>query len=315
MTDPLTLIARHGLMLVFANVLLEQAGVPVPAVPALVLSGALVAEGRMSGAGLMAAAVAGCIISDTLWYFAGRRYGLRVLRLLCKISLSPDSCVRQTEDKYGRWGVLALVFGKFIPGVSTIAPPLAGAMKIGWGRFTFFSVLGSFLWAGAAVTAGMVFHREIAGLIDRMEELGTVAIEIVAALLALFIAVKWYERRRFFRMLRLARVTVPELRRLFDEGKRPVVVDVRSRSARASDARYIPGALAIDLAELDSRRAALPEESEIVFYCSCPNEASAALAAKQLMSLGYPRVRPLAGGLDEWIAAGYDVEVRVEARP
>src|SRR5258706_6211854 len=147
----LSLIAEYGLALVFANVLLEQVGVPIPAVPALIMSGALAAEGKASVVGLFAVATAACLIGDGLWYIAGRRYGLGVLRVLCKVSLSPDSCVRQTESRFGKWGSTTLVFGKFIPGVSTVAPPLAGAMKVGWARFLFFNTIGILLWVGAAV--------------------------------------------------------------------------------------------------------------------------------------------------------------------
>jgi membrane protein DedA with SNARE-associated domain/rhodanese-related sulfurtransferase len=310
MSAPFALIARHGLFFVFANVALEQIGAPVPAIPTLVVAGALAAERQMNAPAVLAIAMLACFLADGAWYLAGRRYGMRILKLLCKVSLSADSCVRQTETQFERWGSLGLVMGKFIPGVSTLAPPLAGAMGVGWARFVFFSTVGSFLWAAASIGAGMIFSRQIVVIVDRLEDLGAVAIEIVAALLALYIAFKWWERRRFFRMLRVARIDVRDLRRLMDEGKAPVVVDVRSAPLRARDGRYIPGAIAIDLESVAQRRGDLPEEKEIVFYCACPNEASAAAAAKELMSLGYSRVRPLLGGLDEWVAAGYEVETR-----
>ncbi len=310
MSDPFALIAQYGLAIVFTNVFLEQAGLPVPAVPTLVVAGALAAEGHLSMAAVVGIATLASLLGDGLWYVAGRHYGLRVLRLLCRISISPDTCVRQTEDKYGRWGAATLVLGKFIPGVATIAPPLAGAMKVGWVRFLFLDVVGTLLWAGIAIALGGLFHREIAALVDRMEELGTLAIKLAALMLLIFIALKWWERRRFFRSLRLARITVDELRKLMDEGKPPVVVDVRTPSVRALDGRYIPGALAMDLAEVRNRSDDFPPQREIVFYCTCPNEASAAAAARQLMGLGFEKVRPLLGGLDEWVARGYDVETR-----
>jgi membrane protein DedA with SNARE-associated domain/rhodanese-related sulfurtransferase len=310
MGDPFALVARHGLLLVFANVLVEQAGLPVPALPTLVVAGAFAFEGHMSMPVLLAVAIAAALAGDALWYAAGRRYGLRVLRLLCKVSLSPDACVRQTEDNYGRWGMLTLVFGKFVPGVATLAAPLAGAMGVGLPRFLLLDALGSFLWAGVAVAGGAFFHSEITAVVDAIADFGLKALEAIALLLAAFVAYKWFDRRRFMRTLRLARITVGELRGLMEAGGAPVVVDVRSPSVRALDARYIPGALAIDLPEIVNRRAELPEEREIVFYCTCPNEASAAVAARQLMALGYARVRPLLGGLDEWVAAGYDVERR-----
>lgn len=311
--EPFALLAQYGLALVFANVLLEQVGAPVPAVPTLIMSGTLAAEGKASVAELFGVATLACLIGDGIWYAAGRRYGLGVLRLLCKVSLSPDSCVRQTESRFGKWGSTTLVFGKFIPGISTVAPPLAGAMKIGWARFLFFNTLGILLWVGVAIGIGYAFHRQIVALLGRFEELGALAVQIVAGLLAAFIAFKWWERQRLFRMLRLARISVGELRKLMDAGQQPVVIDVRSSAVRDLDGRFIPGALEMDLADVDRRGEALPIDREIVFYCSCPNDASAAAAAKQLMGLGFTRVRPLQGGIDEWIAAGYDIESRQRA--
>jgi len=307
------LITQYGLALVFANVLLEQVGLPIPAVPTLVVAGALAAEGKLSAWAIFGLAFVACVIGDALWYLAGRRWGRRVMKLLCRVSLSPDSCVRQTEVRFDRWGGLTLVLSKFIPGLSAIAPPLAGAMRLAWPSFLLLNGLGVAIWAGLAIGAGMVFHAQISDLILRLEDLGILAIEIIGALLAGYIALKWWERRRFYKMLRIARIGVGELRALMEGEKRPVVVDVRSPGARDLDRRFIPGALAMDIAEVDGRLDELPADREIVFYCTCPNEASAAQVAKKLIGLGYTRVRPLHGGLDAWIAAGFDVEHRAAA--
>ena len=304
------LIAEYGLALVFANVLLEQLGLPIPAVPALVVAGALAAEGELSSFAVFGVAFVACMIGDGIWFLAGRRYGRRVMAFLCRVSLSPDSCVRQTEFRFERWGRLTLVLSKFIPGLSTIAPPLAGAMRLGWPSFLLLNSLGVVIWAGVAIGAGMAFHTEINEFIVRLEGLGTLAAEVVGVLLGGYIALKWWERRRFYKTLRIARIGAADLRALMDGGRRPVVVDVRSPGARDLDPRFIPGALAMDAAEVDGRLGELPADREIVFYCTCPNEASAAQVAKKLIGLGYTRVRPLHGGLDAWIAAGYEVEHR-----
>jgi membrane protein DedA with SNARE-associated domain/rhodanese-related sulfurtransferase len=304
------LIAEYGLALVFANVLLEQLGFPIPAMPTLIVSGALAAEGEFSLVAVFGLAFVACMLGDAAWYLAGRRWGRRVMALLCRVSLSPDSCVRQTEFRFERWGGLTLVLSKFIPGLSTIAPPLAGAMRLGWPSFLLLNALGVAIWAGVAIGAGMLFHSGIHELIDRLEGLGTLALQAIGVLLAGYVALKWWERRRFYKMLRVARIGVQDLRSLIDGGGRPVVVDVRSRVARDLDPRFIPGALAMDIGEVDARLGELPAESEIVFYCSCPNEASAAQVAKKLIGLGYTRVRPLHGGLDAWAAAGFEVERR-----
>src|SRR5438552_640708 len=314
MQELIDLIARYGLALVFINVLVEQVGLPVPAVPTLIVAGALAATGQISAAAVFGVAVLACFIGDGLWFAGGRIYGRRVMRLLCRVSLSPDSCVRQSEYHFERWGKAALVVSKFVPGLSTVTPPLAGATRMGCPSFVLLNGIGIVLWAGVPIGAGMLFHDQIGRVIARLEGYGTVAIILVGALLAAYVAFKWWERRRFYRALRLARITVEELRSLIERGKQPIVVDVRSEVARKADARFIPGALVMDSAQIEARLRQLPTDRDIVFYCTCPNEASAAQVAKKLIELGYTRVRPLQGGLDAWLAAGHEVELRPPER-
>ncbi len=310
MHELVPLIAHYGLALIFINVLAEQLGLPLPAVPTLVIAGALSVDGQLSAWAVFSVALLACMIGDGAWFIAGRLYGNRVMRLLCRISLSPDSCVRQTEVHFERWGGLMLPVSKFLPGLSTVGPPLAGAMHLTWPGFLFWNGVGAALWSGIALAAGIVFHAQITQLLSRLEDFGLAAIAIVAALLAAYIAFKWWERRRFYKMLRVARITVDELRQLMNKDKDTVVVDVRSPVARGLDPRFIPGALAIDDSDALSRLGHLPHDREIVFYCTCPNEASAAAVAKKLMAVGYTRVRPLQGGLDAWIEAGHEIERR-----
>ena len=309
----LDLIARHGLALIFANVLLEQLGVPLPAIPTLIVAGALAADGTLSAPAVFGVAFAASMIGDCAWYIAGRRYGRRVMTTLCRISLSPDSCVRQTENHFARWGGLTLALGKFIPGLATIAPPLAGAMRIRWRSFLLLNGAGTALWAAAPIALGMLFHAQIERLVSRLQDLGAMALEAAGALLAAYVAFKWWERRRFYRMLRMARITAEELRHLLDSGKPPVIIDVRSRAERALDPRSIPGARAFEVEELEKLIDSLPADRDVIFYCTCPNEASAARAAKRLIDRGYTRARPLRGGLDAWIAAGYAIELKAPA--
>ncbi|HUQ73539.1 MAG TPA: DedA family protein/thiosulfate sulfurtransferase GlpE [Burkholderiales bacterium] len=302
------LLARHGVALVFFNVLLEQVGLPVPAVPTLIVAGALAASGQLSAPAVFGVAVLACYIGDGLWFAGGRRYGRRVMSLLCRVSLSPDSCVRQSEYHFARWGKAALVVSKFVPGLSAITPPLAGAMGMSWPSFVVLNGIGIALWAGIPIGAGMLFHDQIRRVLAALERYGALAAAVLGAALAAYIALKWWERRRFYRALRLARITVEELRGLMQRDKRPLVVDVRSDVARKADRRLVPGALLIDPLDIESRLGDLPKNRDIVFYCSCPNEASAAQVAKKLIELGYPRVRPLAGGLEAWVAAGHEVD-------
>jgi membrane protein DedA with SNARE-associated domain len=262
------LLVQYGLVLVFANVFLEQAGAPVPAVPTLLVAGALAVGDGPSLPAIIGVAVLGSLLGDTIWYVAGRVYGMRVLRLLCRISISPDSCVRETETRFLRWGPVSLVIAKFVPGFSTVAPPLAGALRVKCGRFLFYSALGAALWAGLAVVAGTMFYRQIDWLLDKLSQMGSYALILISVALALFIAAKWRERRSFFKALRMARISVDDLYKLMQEGTAPVVVDVRSASAREIDPRRVPGSISVDIANLDSQLAQLPPDSDIIVYCT-----------------------------------------------
>ena len=228
----IALIAQYGLLVVFFNVLVEQAGAPVPAVPTLIVAGALAASDRLPLPGVVLAALAACLLSDTAWYLAGRRFGAGVMRTLCRISLSPDSCVKQSELRFERWRGRMLLVAKFVPGLSTVAPPLVGAMGLRVGAFVLLDGLGSLLWAGAAVGLGYAFANEVDRVLAAIEQAGTVALEALFALLVLYIAAKWWQRHRLLAALRMARISVDELNEAIAAGQNPVVVDVRSSASR-----------------------------------------------------------------------------------
>ena len=297
-----------GLGFVFLNVLAQQLGLPVPVVPTLIVAGAVAASGKMSGSGLYALAVAACLIADSSWYTAGRRYGGRVMRLLCRVSLSPDSCVSQTQGAFERWGARALLFAKFVPGLALIAPPLAGATLMPFGRFVFFSGLGAGLWVGAALVAGALLRTQIERLLPQAAQVGGTAALVLLLLLAAYVAYRWWERRRFLAALDMARISVEELRRQIEQGDAPVIVDVRNATAQTLERHRIPGAVHVPVQDAARHLSELPRDREIILYCSCPNEASAAKVARLLMNNGFRRVRPLKGGLEAWIEAGNPVE-------
>ena len=303
-----TLSGPFGILVVAFNVLLDQMGLPVPAVPTLILSGAVAASRAPLLGELFAGAWIACLIGDVGWYLAGRRYGSRVMKLLCRISLSPDSCVSDTQLRFERWGPGALLVAKFVPGLSIIAPPLAGATGMRWARFIALSSASALLWVGAALAVGLLLQAQIATLLPHLEQTLSRVASAAAALLVLYIAFKWWERRRFLRSLRMARISVGELYELIEVGAAPVIVDVRSATARTVEPRQVPGAISITLASVDAQIGHLPRDREIVLYCSCPNEASAAQVARVLKRHGFSRVRPLHGGLEAWIAAGYSAE-------
>ena len=300
-------LAQYGLAIVALNVLLNQIGLPVPVIPTLVLAGALGANGQVPLAPIFLAAVVACLLADCSWYWVGQKYGIRVLKTLCKISLEPDSCVSQTQVRFERWGINSLVIAKFVPGLAIIAPPMAGALRIGWLRFGALSACGAVLWVGAALGTGMLFKSQIGRVLLHLNAIGSIAGAGASLLLAAYIAFKWWERNRFYKMLRMARISVADLYALIAAGASPVIIDVRSATARELEPRWIPGALHVPLQEVAQRLKELPRDREIILYCTCPSEASAARVAKILMNHGFKRVRPLFGGLDAWVAAGYAV--------
>ena len=302
------LITQYGLALVFANVLMQQMGLPIPALPTLIVAGALAADGKISPLALFAVVFIACAISDATWYTVGRLFGHRVMKLLCRISLSPESCVRRSEYLFHRWGNLTFVLAKFVPGLLMISPAMAGTMRLSGWSFALLDGLGAAIWAGVAIGTGMLFHHEISQLIGHLKELEDVAIAVIGVLLGGYVARRWWQRRRFFNRLRMARITVDELHRLIAEGQQPLIVDLRTSLVRDQDRRFIPNALVMDFAEVDQWLDQVPTDRELIFYCTCPNEAGAARVARKLMDLGYTHVRPLLGGLDAWIAAGYQVE-------
>jgi membrane protein DedA with SNARE-associated domain len=154
-------LIRHGLPLIFAVVLVEQLGLPIPALPLLLAAGALAAVGKFSlGLGLLATLVA-CLIADSLWFYLGRHRGNQVLGFLCRISLEPDSCVRRTQNVFTRYGLRGLVVSKFVPGMSTVAPPLAGMAGIHAGRFLLVDALGALLYGGSLLGVGYLFSNQI----------------------------------------------------------------------------------------------------------------------------------------------------------
>jgi membrane protein DedA with SNARE-associated domain/rhodanese-related sulfurtransferase len=298
---------EYGVGIVFVNVLLNQSGLPVPAVPTLIIAGGIAAGGQMPLLTLFFSSVAACVMADSGWYLIGQKFGIRVLKTLCKVSLEPDSCVSQTQTRFERWGVNSLVIAKFVPGLSIIAPPMAGALRIGWPRFIILSICAAALWVGFGLVAGILFKSQIERLLEHLSEFGSAAGTGVVILLTAYIAFKWWQRSRFYKFLRMARISVSDLYELIQSGAAPLIIDVRSVIARELEPRWIPGALHVPLQDVAHRLKELPRDRDVILYCTCPSEASAARVAKILMNHGFKRVRPLLGGLDAWVAAGYAV--------
>ena len=282
---------------------------PIPSLPVLLVAGAKSIEDPIYGVYALAVSTLGCLLAELVWFWAGRRYGFRVLKLLCRVSLSPDSCVRQTESVFERRGPATLVLARFVPGLATVAPPLAAALGFKLPTYLVYNGIGAALYCGSGLILGFAFHSQIDWLLGRASQLGGNALLVVAVLLALYIAYRWWDRYRFLKTLHTARISVVELDRMISGGEEPVVLDVRSRAHRERDGRKIPGAQPVDLDDLESTLAGIPRDREVVVYCACPNEVSAAKVAMLLRQRGIRKVRPLAGGIDAWILAGLRIEL------
>lgn len=298
----LHLIESYGLLVVLVAVLLDQGGVPVPAYPPIIVTAAVAVDRGESLLAIVLVASLAAVAADWLWFIGGRRFGNALLRLMCRLSLSPDSCVLMTRGVYARWGAPSLIVAKFVPGFAAVATTLAGDTGTSTRRFLLFDAIGALLWASVAVAVGAVFHKAVNEVLERLESLGHYALPALLALIAAFVAYKWLRRQWFLRQLRMARISVGELYRMIEDGSGPTILDIRRAEARA-ESGWIPGAILV--ATLSD--APLVPADEVIVYCDCPNEASAAVLAQELKRRGYKRVRPLAGGFAAWAAEGHAV--------
>jgi membrane protein DedA with SNARE-associated domain/rhodanese-related sulfurtransferase len=304
-------LIHHGLPLVFAAVFVEQMGLPLPALPWLLAAGALSATGEFNLPLGLAATVFACLIADGIWFYLGRHRGNQVLSLLCRISLEPDTCVRRTQDVFSKYGLRGVLLSKFLPGLSTVAPPLAGMSGISVGRFLFVDGVGSLLYAGCLLGFGFVFSHQIDQIGAAIARIGGSALSLVVGLVVLYVAYKYFQRRRLLRQLRTARITVDELHHKLDAGEAPLIIDLRSSAAVEQDPVLIQGAIHLSMDDIEKRAHEFPHDRDIVVYCSCPNEVSSARVALRLQRRGFSRVRPLLGGIDAWRELNYPTEAKV----
>jgi membrane protein DedA with SNARE-associated domain/rhodanese-related sulfurtransferase len=299
----LHIIESYGLWVVFICVLLDQGGLPVPAYPPMIVTAALAVDSNESLWPILLVAILAAIVADLLWFAGGRRFGASLLRLMCRISLSPESCVGRTRRVYGRWGAPSLILAKYIPGFAAVATTLAGETGTSLRRFVIYDAIGAALWAGGALALGAIFHEAVEAVLVELERLGHYALVLLLAALALFVVGKWWQRHRFLVQIRMARISPSELNSLLEAGSTAAVLDVRTLERRVQSG-WIPGSIHVrDVSELQ-----LSPDEEVIVYCDCPNDASAAVVARTLKQKGFGRVRPLAGGVDAWRVAGLPLE-------
>ena len=296
MNATIELLTTYGYTAVFVFVLAEQLGLPLPATPVLIAVGALAGLGEVNALIAWLLAVGASLIGDSVWYYLGKTRGIFVLRLLCKISLEPDTCVRKTNSAYSKHGTRWLLFAKFIPGVSTIAAPMAGAYRVNPWTFIALDGVGAGLWAGVFIFAGWSFRNHTDAIAALVGRLGEWVGFFLAGALVIYILFKWLEKRRAHRSLNIARIAPLELRQRIGSDEKITIVDLRNtfewREGR------IPGSISISDEELDTFVSAAAGTGMLILYCSCPNEiSSAAAAAVRLKSRGvklakYPHLYP-----------------------
>ena len=260
-------LIRHGYALLFAIVLAEQLGLPLPAAPVLMAMGALAGLGKFSFGMALAVAAVAALLSDSIWYEIGRRRGRGVLNLLCRISIEPDSCVRRTEDVFVRYGSSTLLFAKFVPGLSTIAPPLAGMTGMSAVTFAALDAVGSLVWAGALLGVGLLFRHQLEPVIEAASRLGLAFVLLAAAGLAVYIGFKYFQRWRIMKLLRVARITAGELHGMIAQGADMVIVDMRNPSEIA-ETHKVPGAIQMRGSELELRHHEIARDRDVILYCS-----------------------------------------------
>jgi membrane protein DedA with SNARE-associated domain/rhodanese-related sulfurtransferase len=315
MALPTDILLTYGYLLLFAWVLAEQFGIPLPATPVLLAAGALSVDGPFSFFLALGLSVVATLIADIVWFFIGRRQGHRVLRLLCKLSLEPTTCVRRTQDSFARRRGVMLMFAKFVPGLGILAPPVAGENGMGFGAFLFYDGIGATLWAGTLLAAGRFFGDLLKRNPGLLNWVGRFSGALLVLGIIAFFLVRLYRRRVVLKQLVAARLEPEDLKRQLDAGEPVCIIDLRHPLELLPEPFTLPGARHFSPDSLTARQHEIPRDRDVVLYCTCPSEATAARTALTLHRLGIDRVRPLRGGYDEWKRLGFPLDEIPQVNP
>jgi membrane protein DedA with SNARE-associated domain len=308
MSEIYELLVQHGTIILFLVVFVDRIGIPLPSAPWLLVAGALAVSGKINWLTALTACAFGGLLADMIWFYLGRFYGNRVLGLLCRISFEPDSCARRTQNLFVRFGIRGLIVSKFIPGLSTLAPPLAGSSGVSTPRFFFFDGLSSVVHGGCFILLGMLFNRQLEQILNALVSLGRTSFGVLLGMVAFYIGFKYFQRHRLLKALSMARITVDELHQKLEAGEQPIIFDLRSIAELEQDPAIIRGARHTTFDDLDQDQQEIPRDRDIILYCSCPNEVSSARMALQFRRKGILRARPLLGGIDAWRERNYPTE-------
>ncbi len=315
MALPEHILLTYGYLLLFAWILVEQFGIPLPATPILLAAGALSAEHELDFKLALLAGLVASLIADSSWFFIGRRYGNFVLRTLCKLSLEPTVCVRRTQNTFGRNHAVTLLFAKFVPGVATLAAPVAGQNGMGYGKFLLYDAIGVTTWLAVLLTAGRLFGDLLKRNVNLLNWAGRFSGGLLLLAIVGFFVARVLRRRLILKNLVASRLEPQDLKRQLDAGEQVYIVDLRHPLELLPDPRTLPGALLFSPDTLAARHLEIPRDRDVVLFCTCPSEATAAKTAMALHKLGIERVRPLRGGYDEWKRLGFPLDAVTTAIP
>jgi membrane protein DedA with SNARE-associated domain len=270
MAGLLSLIAHHGYLVIFLVVLAESIEVPLPAALALIAGGAAAASGTLHIYGVFVVAIVAMLLGDSVMFLLGRHTGWALLGFLCKVSINPETCILRSAESFYKRGKTTLVIAKFLPGVNTMAPPLAGSMKMPYEQFLRLDLAGTSLYAGAYCVLGYVFRDFVAAITRGVQTAGRVVEIVVLVALIVYLAYRigLYHKHRIYRVV--PRVQVEELARKLklEQGGGLVVVDVRSHGYYDSDAARIKGSIRIEPNNLEQEIKTLPKDKDIYVYCT-----------------------------------------------
>jgi membrane protein DedA with SNARE-associated domain/rhodanese-related sulfurtransferase len=315
MALPTHILLAYGYLLLFGWVLVEQFGVPLPATPVLLAAGALSAQGQLRLPEALAFGVAACLVSDSTWFFVGRRYGQHVLNLLCRLSMEPTLCVNRTRKQFERQRTLTLLFGKFVPGVATLSPPVAGQTGMRFADFLALDAIGSVIWVGSFLWVGRIFGDALKRNPSLMQWVERFSGALLLFAILIFLAARMVRRRILLRQLTQSRMEPAELWGQLQSGEAVYIVDLRHPLELVNDPYTLPGALRVAPDDLAKRAHEIPRDRDVILYCTCPNEETAAHTALKLHRLGVERVRPLRGGFHGWQKAGYPLDAIPPVNP
>lgn len=308
MDSALQFLADYGYWVILVWVFADQFALPLPSIPILIAAGALSATGELDIVLVVAIASAATLAADFAWYAIGRRFGAKVLSLACHLSIEPLGCIATARDYFGRYGPVAIVGSKYIPGIQTLAPAAAGAIKIPLGGFALLDIAATAIWVGPFCALGYIFHAELGQVLQTLSDTSgglLIAAAIIVALYLLFKAAQW---TRFMRTLRIRRVTPEHISDRLNSGEELTIIDLRQRGDVARQPLAIEGATRIALDEVRHRHGEIPRDKDVIVYCTCPNEVTAARIALLLKRQGIINVFPLAGGLQGWLDLGYPTQ-------